>query len=198
MNDDETKWRNAAGETQVRSNPAPEETQVRAEPTLQRSPPPSGSDTHERDVGVEMSATAVREPVGATEAGRGVAGAPLREGDKVRGRFLLEELIGKGAMGQVWRAKDLLAVEARDRTPHVALKLLNSDFERHRDAFTALYREASRAQKLAHPNIVTVQICDRDDFTGRAFIVMELLDGQPLDHVIRKAGPNGLPAAEAL
>ena len=140
----------------------------------------------------------MREQVVATEAGRRVAGAPLQEGDKVRGRFLLEALIGQGAMGQVWRAKDLLAVEALDRTPHVALKVLNSDFERHTDAFTALYREASRAQKLAHPNIVTVQICDRDDSTGRAFIVMELLDGQPLDHVIRKAGPKGLPAAEAL
>lgn len=116
----------------------------------------------------------------------------------MRGRFLLEELIGQGAMGQVWRAKDLLAIEAQDRTPHVALKVLNSDFERHSDAFTGLYREASRAQKLAHPNVATVQICDRDDETGRAFIVMELLEGQPLDRFIRDAGPNGVPTADAL
>jgi serine/threonine protein kinase len=126
------------------------------------------------------------------------AARPFGPGCKLRGHYLLEELIGQGAMGQVWRAKDLLAEEAQDRNPYVAVKVLNSDFEARPDAFIAMHREASRAQKLAHPNIVTVQVFDRDDESGRAFIVMELLDGRPLDRVIREAGPDGLPRKQAL
>jgi serine/threonine protein kinase len=120
------------------------------------------------------------------------------EGYSVRGRYLLESLIGQGAMGQVWRAKDLLGEEARDRDPHVALKVLNADFAAHPDAFVALHREAARAQKLAHPNVVSVHVFDRDEATGRAFIVMELLDGQPLDVLIRRAGPGGMARERAL
>ena len=129
----------------------------------------------------------------------GLAGAPsFGPGYKLRGRYLLEEMIGQGAMGQVWRAKDLLGEEARDRNPYVAVKVLNSDFEQRPDAFIALHREAMRAQKLAHPNIVTVHVFDRDEASGRAFIAMELLEGQPLDRVIRKAGTRGLAREQAL
>jgi serine/threonine protein kinase len=120
------------------------------------------------------------------------------EGYGVRGRYVLESLIGQGAMGQVWRAKDLLGEEARDRDPHVAVKVLNTDFAARPDAFVALHREAARAQKLAHPNVVSVQVFDRDEATGHAFIVMELLDGQPLDELIRKAGPGGVTRERAL
>src|SRR5690606_38404088 len=97
------------------------------------------------------------------------------------GRYVLEDPIGQGAMGQVWRARDQLAEEARARNPYVAVKVLNSDFEGHAEAFVAMHREASRAHALAHPNIVTVYIFDRDERSGRAFIAMELLEGQPLD-----------------
>jgi serine/threonine protein kinase len=106
-------------------------------------------------------------------------------------------MIGQGAMGQVWRAKDLLGEEAQDRNPYVAVKVLNSDFEARADAFIALHREATRAQKLAHPNIVTVYVFDRDEQTGRAFVAMELLEGHPLDRLIRKT-PGGLTRDEAL
>jgi predicted Ser/Thr protein kinase len=121
---------------------------------------------------------------------------PFGPGHRLRGRYLLEELIGQGAMGQVWRAKDLLGEEAKDRNPYVAVKVLNSDFEGRADAFISLHREATRAQKLAHPNIVTVYVFDRDEESGRAFIAMELLEGQPLDRLIRKSG--GLSREEFL
>jgi len=120
------------------------------------------------------------------------------EGYKVRSRYLLEKLIGQGAMGQVWQARDLLAEEARERNPRVALKVLNADLEARPDAFVAMHREATRAQKLAHPNVVTVYVFDRDDASGRAFIVMELLDGRPLDALIRSAGPDGVSRDRAL
>ena len=124
--------------------------------------------------------------------------AAFIEGYKVRGRYLLVEQIGQGAMGQVWKARDLLAEEARERNPHVALKVLNADLEARREAFVAMHREASRAQKLAHPNVVTVYVFDRDEASGRAFIAMELLSGRPLDALIRTAGPGGLTRERAL
>ena len=123
---------------------------------------------------------------------------PFGQGYRLRGRYLLDELIGQGAMGQVWRAKDLLGEEARDRNPYVAVKVLNSDFESRPDAFIALHREAARAQKLAHPNIVTVYVFDRDEESGRAFIAMELLEGRPLDRLIRQSGPGGLSREQSL
>jgi serine/threonine protein kinase len=126
------------------------------------------------------------------------AASLLGEGYRLRGRYVLDRLIGQGAMGQVWRAKDLLGEEARDRNPYVAVKVLNADFEGHSDAFVAMHREASRAQKLAHPNIVTVHVFDRDDVSGRAFIAMELLEGRPLDRLIRESGAGGMPRSQAL
>lgn len=119
-------------------------------------------------------------------------------GYRLRERYELDEMIGQGAMGQVWRAKDLLGEEARDRNPYVAVKVLNSDFQSRPDAFIALHREATRAQKLAHPNIVTVYVFDRDERSGRAFIAMELLEGRPLDQLLRKSGPSGLPPEQAM
>jgi hypothetical protein len=110
----------------------------------------------------------------------------LSAGTCLRGRYLLETAIGRGAMGEVWKAKDLLSEEAHDRNPYVAIKVLLADIERHPQSFAAMHREASRTQKLAHPNVVTVYTLDRDDRTGRAFIAMELLDGDPLDRVIRR------------
>ena len=71
-------------------------------------------------------------------------------------RFVLEELIGSGGMGSVYRAKDLRKVEARDNRPFIAVKVLNNDFRQHPEAFVALEREASKSQGLRHSNIVSI------------------------------------------
>jgi serine/threonine protein kinase len=105
----------------------------------------------------------------------------------LQGHYRLEQRIGQGAMGQVWRARDLLSEEAGERNATVAVKLFVSDFARDPNALALMQRETSRAQKLAHPNIVTVYVFDRDERTGVLFMVMELVDGQPLDHVLRDA-----------
>jgi hypothetical protein len=132
----------------------------------------------------EDQQTNVREPTIACD-GREDEALALAPGICLRGRYLLEAAIGRGAMGEVWKAKDLLIEEAHDRNPYVAIKVFLADIERHPQSFAAMHREASRAQKLAHPNIGTVYTLDRDDRTGRAFIAMELLDGEPLDKFIR-------------
>ena len=123
--------------------------------------------------------------------------AEFGEGYALRGRYLLQTMIGGGAMGEVWKAKDLLGEQARDRNPYVAIKVLASDFADHPQAFVAMHREASRTQHLAHPNIVTVHNFDRDDRGGRIFIAMELLSGRPLDRVVRDTQGCGLKPEEA-
>jgi hypothetical protein len=105
-------------------------------------------------------------------------------------RFVLEERIGSGGMGSVFRAKDLRKVEARGSQPFVAIKVLNNDFRHHPEAFVALEREASKSQGLRHPNIVSIFDFDKDGDVP--FITMELLEGDELADLLR-AYPNGLP-----
>ncbi|MGH8502245.1 MAG: protein kinase domain-containing protein [Gammaproteobacteria bacterium] len=116
-------------------------------------------------------------------------------GSTINRRFVLECLIARGGMGIVFKAKDLRKEEADDRDPYVAVKILTEDFRRHPDALITLQREAKKAQKLAHPNIVTVYDFDRDGDT--VYMTMELLEGEPLPQVIKRAYPSGLPAKEA-
>lgn len=124
----------------------------------------------------------------------------LGPGSIIKERFILDKVLGAGGMGKVFQARDLLKVEASDNNPYVAMKVLTEDFKAHPKAFVALQREASRQQKLAHPNIVTVYDFDRIGMTGtQVFITMELLIGKPLDSFIRKVvrPRGGLPFEEA-
>jgi predicted Ser/Thr protein kinase len=120
----------------------------------------------------------------------------IQIGSLIKGRFELKALVGRGGMGMVWSALDHRKLEARDPNPDVAVKVLNSSFQQHADAFVALQREASKAQSLAHPNIVTVFDFDRDG--ENVFITMELLRGRSLDEVIRAARDTGLERKTAL
>ena len=105
-------------------------------------------------------------------------------------RFVLEERVGSGGMGSVFRAKDLRKVEARDNNPHIAVKVLNNDFRQHPEAFIALEREASKSQTLRHSNIVSIFDFDKDGEIP--FITMELLEGHELAELLQTY-PAGLP-----
>ena len=99
-------------------------------------------------------------------------------------RFVLESVIGSGGMGCVYKAKDLRKVEAHDSNPYVAVKVLNTDFKEHPNAFISLQREASRSHLLSHPHIVTVHDFDRDGNT--IYMTMELLKGEALDDFLHR------------
>lgn len=115
-------------------------------------------------------------------------------GGILKGRFVLEERIGAGGMGTVYKARDLRKVEARDRNPYVAVKVLNDDFKKHPDAFIALQREAAKSQALSHPNIVRIYDFDKDGDTP--FMTMEMLEGAELAELLRDAS-DGLPREQA-
>jgi hypothetical protein len=115
-------------------------------------------------------------------------------GDTLNGRFVLEECIGFGGMGTVYKALDLRKLEASDRKPYIAIKVLNVQFRGHPKSLIALQREARKAQALAHPNIVSVYDFDRDG--AMVYLTMELLTGMPLSQVLRAPGFAGLPCPD--
>ncbi len=117
-------------------------------------------------------------------------------GTVLKERFVLEEVVAKGGMGVVYKARDRRREEAMDRQSQIAIKILGDEFRRHPSAFMALQREAKKAQQLAHPNIVTVYDFDRDGPV--VYMTMELLQGEPLASVIKRVQGSGLALADAL
>ncbi len=120
----------------------------------------------------------------------------LGPGVTLKDRFVLLEKLGQGGMGVVFKAKDLLKVEAQDKDPYVAIKVLTDAFKKYSGSFIALQREASKAQRLAHPNIATVYDFDRDGNT--VFMTMEFLQGKPLNQLIKEINKKPLKLEHAL
>jgi eukaryotic-like serine/threonine-protein kinase len=105
-------------------------------------------------------------------------------------RYELHELIAAGGMGQVWRGRDT----ALHRT--VAVKVLRSEYTGD-PTFLARFRaEAQHAASLSHPNIAIVFDYGEEiaqDGTGEtlAYLVMELVEGEPLSALLAREGALG-------
>lgn len=165
---------------------SPKKQKSKARPSSSVKPPPAAAPREpERP-------TAVRDL--SVLPSRNADGAP-HVGMMIKGRYTLTDELGQGGMGRVYKARDQRRVEAEDRQPYVALKVLSEDFKEHPDAFIALQREGKRAQELAHPNVITVHDFDRDG--QLIFMTMEYLQGKALDVHMRTDFAAGLSVAAA-
>jgi predicted Ser/Thr protein kinase len=117
-------------------------------------------------------------------------------GDVINERFVLEKRVGSGGMSTVYKALDRRKLEADDRNPYVALKVLNVEFRSHPQSLIALQREAKKSQSLAHPNIVRVYDFDRDGAT--VYMTMEYLAGKSLAQIFRARDFKGMALEEAM
>ncbi|MER5322744.1 serine/threonine-protein kinase [Streptosporangium roseum] len=120
-----------------------------------------------------------------SESMAGIVGGWERAQAVLAGRYRLEELIGRGGTGEVWRGHDL-----RPGWP-VAVKILSPQVTdvSMRERFA---REARTAARVVHPNVVTV--FDVGEHEGRPFLVMELLTGRDLATELAEDGPPGISA----
>ncbi|MBI4010906.1 MAG: serine/threonine protein kinase, partial [Candidatus Rokubacteria bacterium] len=100
------------------------------------------------------------------------------------GKYRVVEPIGRGGMGSVYKAHDPVL----DRM--VAVKVMTEGAEVGTEARERFLREAQSAARLNHPNIITVYELGED--RGQVFIVMELLEGEPLSRLIARVPPPSL------
>ena len=106
---------------------------------------------------------------------------------KTLGTFTLEALIGKGGMGEVYKAKDQKL--GRD----VAIKVLPEEFAKDADRIARFKREAKLLASLNHPNIAAIHGLEESD--GTHFLVLELIEGDTLADRIKG---GAIPVEESL
>ncbi|MFQ5343163.1 MAG: protein kinase [Anaerolineae bacterium] len=109
---------------------------------------------------------------------------------KTLGHYHLLELLGQGAMAQVYRARDL------DTDGEVAVKVLHSHLTADPEFTIRFEREARAAAGLDHPGIVS--ILDHGCEGDLHYVVMPLIDGPSLKAYLREQEDHTLPVAEAV
>ncbi|MEZ5426252.1 MAG: bifunctional serine/threonine protein kinase/MFS transporter [Pyrinomonadaceae bacterium] len=111
---------------------------------------------------------------GEAENGHFIAGTVLD------GRYRILGLLGKGGMGEVYKAEDLKLGQT------VALKFLPEKLEKNREALKRFVDEVRTARQVAHQNVCKVY--DIGEMGGKHFLSMEFIDGDDLSQLLRRIG----------
>ena len=108
-----------------------------------------------------------------------------RVGVTLSGRYRLQRLIATGGMGQVWEAVDSRLGR------RVAVKVLKAEYSSDPEFVERFRSEARTVARLNHPGIAGVHDYGETDMDGEgrtAYLVMELVNGEPLNSVLKRTG----------
>ena len=108
-----------------------------------------------------------------------------RVGVTLSGRYRLQRLIATGGMGQVWEAVDTRLGR------RVAVKVLKAEFSSDPEFVERFRAEARTVAMLNHPGIASVYDYGETEIDGEgrtAYLVMELVNGEPLNSVLKRTG----------
>ncbi|GAA3918488.1 serine/threonine-protein kinase [Litoribacillus peritrichatus] len=150
-------------------------TEEKAEPTTTSAEPTTSADRTQ----IDLSRTKKKQ-----------SASMSLEGKCIKDRYQLENKIGSGGMSDIYRAKDLFLEQAGIKDAYVAIKVLQHQFVDQPEALQLLLKEADKTRSLSHPNIIRVYDVDSDGEIH--FLVMEYLDGETLDQIIKRSKPKGL------
>jgi serine/threonine-protein kinase len=111
----------------------------------------------------------------------------LPGGKVLAARYMLERRIGRGAMGQVYLAKDKKFENRRVAVKTVRQDILSSDDLQEGEAIVRFEREAQAAASIQHPNTVSVTDFGESE-DGVFYLVMEYVEGETLHKLLRREG----------
>jgi serine/threonine-protein kinase len=117
--------------------------------------------------------------MGTRLAGRDADGNTMQVGQVISGKYRLTRLLGDGGMGSVYEALH------EGLGTRVAIKVLHPELARRPGLVERFLREARVSAQIKSPNVVQVMDVDRTA-DGAAYIVMELLEGEPLSGVLER------------
>jgi serine/threonine protein kinase len=127
-------------------------------------------------------------PAPAPVKSRPLQGAGFSPGTVLIERYRIVALLGRGGMGEVYRAEDLKLGNV------VALKFLPTTLQNDAAALAAFHAEVRNARQVSHPNVCRVY--DIGEVNGQHFLTMEYIDGEDLASLLRRIGR--LPPDKAL
>jgi serine/threonine protein kinase len=109
-----------------------------------------------------------------------IGGGRFVPGAMVADRYRIVALLGRGGMGEVYRAEDLRLSQV------LAIKFLPESLSRDESALARFHSEVRVARQVSHPNVCSV--FDIGDADGLPFLTMEYVDGEDLSSLVRRIG----------
>src|SRR5712691_8829185 len=115
----------------------------------------------------------------------------------LNGRYRLEKRLGRGAMGQVYLARDENLITRRVAVKTIRPDVLSDEDLQEGEAIARFEREARTAASIQHPNVIGVTDFGKSD-EGVFFLVMEYVEGESLYQLLRREGTVTVQRALAL